>query len=441
MAFLLLIEGNRDHQASLARVLERAGFTVRRHDAGDILPRGALSGVDAVIAGAGILERNEVLQRLSSTPLIIVDRSATVRQAVRAMKLGAFDYLPAPPQPHELLASVNDALATVTGDSHASTAVKPSFPMIGSCTIMRELQGRIDKVAPTDASVLIVGELGTGKELAARALHAASRRNQAPLITVSCAAIPESLIEQELFGHRDPASGPSHGLLEAADGGTLLLDEVGELPLPAQARLSQFLTNNETQPTGAGFGKALDTRIVATSHLDLKQLTENGRFRDDLYYRLNVVSIALPPLRDRDLDALELAEHILTRVCDLLGKPRPELSVSARDAIAAYYWPGNIRELENVIERAAILCDGNLIEPSLLAIDTRPREDLEESGPASENVSLEEYFVRFVRENEDHLTETELAARLGISRKSLWERRQRLGIPRKKIQKRGLRRP
>ena len=439
MADLLLIEGDPDHRESLARILEHAGFKVTRHDLSENLTKEDLVGIDGILAEPGILNRMDALHRSASGPLIVIDRTADIRRAVRAMKLGAADYLAAPVRGHELLASVNEALSAYVHDPDFGGGGKP-FPMIGSSDVMRDLKDRIGKVAPTDATVLIAGELGTGKELVARALHAGSSRSRAPLVTVNCAAIPESLIEQELFGHGDSASGDGGGLLEAAEGGTLFLDEVGELPLPAQARMVHFLANNEARPSTPQAASSLSVRVVATSHLDLKQLAENGRFRDDLYYRLNVVSLALPPLRDRGRDILELADYTLTHVCNLLGKPRPELSASARDAIASYGWPGNVRELENVIERAAILCDGDEIESVLLAIETRAPEDPEESLAGSGNVSLEDYFVHFVRENEDHLTETELAERLGISRKSLWERRQRLGIPRMKTRKRGPRR-
>ena len=441
MAELLLIGGDPDHRRSIARVLERAGYQVTQRDSYENPADEDLSGFDGVLAGAGILDRMDRLRRGTTRPLILVDRNPDVRRTVRAMKLGAADYLAAPVPAHELLASVSEALSADRRDFGPGAGAGQPFPIIGSSAAMRDLKERIEKVAPTDATVLIEGELGTGKELVARALHAGSKRNRAPLITVNCAAIPASLIEQELFGHGNGGSGGSGGLLEAAEGGTLLLDEVGELPLPAQARMLHFLADNEARPPGAETGLAPGVRIVATSHLDLKQLTGNGRFRGDLYYRLNVVSLAIPPLRDRGGDGLEIAEYVLTQVCSLLGKPRPELSPGAMEAIASYRWPGNIRELENVIERAAILCDGGEIDSGLLAIDTRAPEAPDELRAGAENVSLEEYFVRFVRENEDHLTETELAEKLGISRKSLWERRQRLGIPRRKTRKRGPRRP
>lgn len=445
MAHLLLIEAVSDRELAVERVLEQAGFQVTRHEPANELPDQNLSGIDAVVADAEVLDWTEVLHRLASVPLVIVDQNANVRQAVRAMKLGAADYLAGSAHARELIDSINEALSGSAQSGHGAGAprtggVSQPFPMIGSSSVMRELQSRIDKVAPTDATVLVLGELGTGKELVARALHAGSRRSRAPLITVNCAAIPEPLIERELFGHGDSVAAQSGGLLEAAGGGTLFFDEIGELPLTAQARLLHFLDANDAPTASIPGSEALNVRIVAASHLDLKQLAENGRFRDDLFYRLNVVSFVIPPLRNRDGDTLELADYVLSQVCGLLGKPRPELSASAREAIAAYRWPGNVRELENVIERAAILCDGSVIESGLLAIDIQAPEKSEEPKPTSENVSLEDYFVRFVRDNEIHLTETELAERLGISRKSLWERRQRLGIPRKKTQKRGPRR-
>ncbi len=437
MSELLLIEGDPDHRDSLAWVLERAGHTVTRLDSFAKLAGEALPTVDAVVAGPAVLDQMETLQRQGPAPLIVVDRNADVRRAVHAIKLGAADYLAAPVPAPELVAAVNEALSTGRRNTGRRTGGGQPFPIIGSSDAMRALKDRIESAAATDSPVLIAGEPGTGKELAARALHAGSSRNRAPLITVNCATIPASLIEQELFGHGDSASG---GLIEAAAGGTLFLDEVGELPLSTQTRMLQILAHDDGRTSGADTGNSVSVRVVSTSHLDLKQLTENGRFREDLYRRLNAISLEMPALRDRGGDMLEIAEYTLTEVCRLLGKPRPEFAASATAAIESYRWPGNVRELENVIERAAILCDGREIDSSLLAIDPRAPEESDESRTAEENVSLEEYFVRVVREHEDQLTETELAQKLGISRKSLWERRQRLGIPRRKTRKRGPRR-
>jgi len=292
----------------------------------------------------------------------------------------------------------------------------------------------IDKVAPTDSTVLILGESGTGKELVARAIHARSPRSDAPIVAVNCASIPDTLVESELFGHeRGAFTGADRdrpGLVESAGGGTLFLDEIGELPLPAQAQLLRVLQDGEVRRVGSGQVRHIDVRLVAATHRDLKQLVQDSLFRSDLYFRLRVVELTLPPVRARGKDLLELSHFLLEKVCRRLNRPRLALAPSALQAISGYPWPGNVRELENAIERAVILCEDDRITPELLAIDhADPGSD--PAGGASQDLSLEDYFRRFVREHQDRLTETELARRLGISRKTLWERRQRLGIPRR----------
>jgi len=308
---------------------------------------------------------------------------------------------------------------------------------VGNCRAMQEVFERIDKVAPTDTTVLIVGESGTGKELVARALHERSLRSNAPMITMNCAAIPATLVESELFGHEKGsftgAVGPQEGVIEAADGGTLFLDEIGELPIEAQARLLRVLQEGEIRRVGAARTKRVDIRLIAATHRDLPAMVEAGEFRGDLFYRLHVMEIRLPPLRERGADLEELAETLLARSCERLHRPRLAFSDSALQAVREYSWPGNVRELEHAIERAVILCEGEEIPAGLLALGSRappgaPTAKDQTRGRTA--LSLEEYFKAFVEEHQGEMTETELAERLGISRKALWERRQRMGIPR-----------
>ncbi|MDX1605837.1 MAG: sigma-54 dependent transcriptional regulator, partial [Candidatus Competibacterales bacterium] len=311
--------------------------------------------------------------------------------------------------------------------------------IIGDCPAMQRVFEHIRKIAPTNSTVLILGESGTGKELVARALHEHSPRCDEPLIAVNCAAIPESLIESELFGHEKGAFtgavGAREGLVEAADGGTLFLDEIGELPLIAQARLLRVLQEGEIRRVGAARALKVDIRLIAATHRNLEDLMREGHLRSDLYYRLRVVEIRLPPLRERGEDVVRLAEFMLDKACKKLNRPVLGFAPETLEAMRRYHWPGNVREMENAIERAVILNEEDTISPELLAIDGNrpppgeadPPDD--ERADMSADMSLDDYFLHFVLSNQDQLTETEMAKRLGISRKSLWERRQRLGIP------------
>ena len=301
---------------------------------------------------------------------------------------------------------------------------------------MLELFERIRAAARTDAAVLVRGEAGTGKELVARALHARGSRRHAPMMALNCAAIPETLIEAELFGHAHP-NAPTAGLVAAAGAGTLFLNEVGDLPLEAQARLVTVLREPATETSAP-----TDVRVIAATHRNLDQLARNGQFRADLLGYLAAVTLTVPPLRERGDDIVALARILGRRAAARMNKPEPRFASAALAAIRAYPWPGNVRELENAVERATILSDGGEIHAESLAIETGSRDHPDRAGAqdADDGVSLEEYFVRFVTENQDQFTETELAGKLGISRKNLWERRKRHGIPRRRTRKRGPRR-
>lgn len=438
MAHLLLIEGDPRHWARLAEALESTGFRVTRRVGFEDLGAEQLALFDGVLAQVEASRQIEALLRRTAAPLIALAARGSVRQAVRAMRLGAADYLQLPVEAGELIAAVRQALSA-DGRKSAAGRFLPS-PLIGSGLAMRALRAGIAKAAATDAPVLIEGESGVGKALVARTLHAASKRSAASLISVNCAQIRQSMLEDELFGHELPGGGAGSGLIQAASGGSLFLDEVGALPQAAQARLLRLLEKSEA-PRPDSPAAPSDARILAATHQNLKLLADRGQFRGDLHDRLNSVSLAVPPLRERREDIPELARHFLAKACAKLGKPLPALSEAALEAMHACRWSGNVLELENAIERAAILCDGERVGAELLAIVPSPLPAAETAPLQAESLSMEEYFVRFVRENEDQMSETELAERLGISRKSLWERRKRLGIPRRKTRKRGPRRP
>ncbi|WP_349572784.1 sigma-54-dependent transcriptional regulator [Azotobacter salinestris] len=461
MPHILIVEDETIIRSALRRLLERNHYQVS--EAGSVQEaqeRYSLPGFDLIISDLRLpgAPGTELIRLAEGTPVLIMTSYASLRSAVDSMKMGAMDYIAKPFDHDEMLQTVARILSERRQAPPPTVPVEPAplapapasgeIGIIGSCPAMQDLFNKIRKVAPTDSTVLIQGESGTGKELVARALHNLSKRAKAPLISVNCAAIPETLIESELFGHEKGAftgavAGRT-GLVEAADGGTLFLDEIGELPLEAQARLLRVLQEGEIRRVGSVQSQKVDVRLIAATHRDLKTLAKTGQFREDLFYRLNVISLKLPALRDREDDVLLIARAFLKRQSQRMGRGEMRFSPEAERTIGQYTWPGNVRELENAIERAVILCEGQLIPADLLGIDLE-LEDLEDEGFAelpgpevgsshepTEDLSLEDYFQHFVLEHQDHMTETELARKLGISRKCLWERRQRLGIPRRK---------
>jgi DNA-binding NtrC family response regulator len=447
MGQILILEDEEIIRTTLRRLLERHGHEVA--EAGSVpeaLERHEPANFDLIISDLRLPgpPGTDIIAHAQGVPVLIMTSYASVKSAVESMKLGAVDYIAKPFDHDEMVMLVERILQQGTLERQ-NAALKsdllrdyPVGGMIGSCPAMHEVFDRIHKVAPIDTTVLILGESGTGKELAARALHELSPRSRAPMITVNCAAIPEGLIESELFGHEKGAftgaTETRRGLVEAADGGTLFLDEIGELPLEVQARLLRVLQEGEIRRVGANQARRVNIRLIAATHRDLQQMVADGRFREDLYYRLQVMELKLPPLRERGRDITELAEALLAKNCKRLNRPSMRYSAEAMDLIQAYHWPGNVRELENIIERAVILADTVAITPDLLAIS--PGTPIPRSGQAAEEyngkLSLDDYFIQFVRSNEGRLTETELARQLGISRKTLWERRNRLGIPRQR---------
>ncbi|MDC0222074.1 sigma-54 dependent transcriptional regulator [Gammaproteobacteria bacterium] len=447
---VLVVEDEEVIRTSLKRLLERHDYEVS--EAGTVkesMEKYDIDNFDVIISDLRLPGAPGTdLIKATKTPVLIMTSYSSIRSAIDSMKMGAVDYIAKPFEHNELIETVAKIIRERGScDNPTSNDIEhepPVHGMIGSCPQMMELFRRIRKVAQTNSTVLINGESGTGKELVARAIHNLSSRESQEMISVNCAAIPENLIESELFGHEKGAftgaTATRTGLVEAANSSTLFLDEIGELPLEAQARLLRVLQENEIRKVGSVQSKKVDVRLVAATHRDLKQLVIDGYFREDLYYRINVMTLIIPPLRDRGNDILELADIILQRTCTRLKTAMRSFSDGASRAIAKYTWPGNVRELENAIERAVVLAEGEKIGEELLAIEDEIAEaelDLKQQAPPIpaepiEDLSLEDYFQRFVVEHQDSMNETQLAKKLGISRKCLWERRQRFGIPRKK---------
>lgn len=434
MPNILLVDSDSERSDHIASALTEFDLSAQTSSTlPDVLPT-----VECIVGlNSAIMDHISDLSR--SIPVIVIAESATVPEAVAAIHRGADDYLALPIEPEQIVAAIERALAK----SHRSDSGAVSqFPLIGSSQVMADLKENVARVGPTDSSVIVIGQSGTGKEVIARALHASSKRAGAPLITINCATVPANLIEAELFGleNYEASSEQRRGLVEAAEGGTLFLDEIAELPAAAQARLLQVL-NGENRRVGSSAVTPVDVRVISATHRNLEELVAADQFREDLYYRLNVFNFQLPPLRERNNDVLDIAEWLLSRTGERLGKSGLSFSPDAERAMLAYAWPGNVRELENAIERAVILSDSDTaITQQALAIDApTPTDDPMEASQAGDLTSLEDYFVKFVQQHQDQLTETELAEKLGISRKSLWERRQRLNIPRRKTRKRGRR--
>ncbi|HMX99303.1 MAG TPA: sigma-54 dependent transcriptional regulator [Agitococcus sp.] len=459
MKHILIVEDEMLIRSSLRRLLQRHHYQVS--EAGSVHEATGnyrLDEFDLIITDLRLPGElgTSLIELAKPTPVLIMTSFGTMKSAVDAMKQGAVDYISKPFDHDEMVLSVERILREqqLKVENTALKQQKQSTinGIIGSCPAMQELFKRITRVAPMGSTVLVRGESGTGKELVAKALHQESPRKDHALISVNCAAIPESLIEAELFGYEKGAFTGANtqrkGLVEAADGGTLFLDEIGELPLEAQARLLRLLQEKEVRRLGATQTRSVDVRLVAATHRNLKQLAAEGRFREDLYYRLNVVELIIPPLRERGSDIIEIAQVLLEKTCQRLHVEPVSFDDDSLSAMLAYRWPGNVRELENAIERAVILAEGNTISPDLLAIELdlpiltkpiEPTDTLIDTSPKAlvKETSLshklnDSEFQEQVLRYQDQMSETELAKRLGISRKSLWERRQRLGIPRRR---------
>ena len=437
---ILIVEDEKIIRDSLSRLLKRNGYSVSAvGSVGEAVAEG-LAGFDLIIADLRLpgAEGTSLIPLAKSVPVLIMTSYSSVQSAVDAMKQGASDYIAKPYNHDDMLLTIQRILKGQDLE-HQNQALKreidsryPIKNLMGESAPIQQVKDRIQRVAQTLTSVLILGETGTGKELTARAIHAQSTRANKPLISINCASIPENLIESELFGHEKGAfTGAlqsSKGLIAAADSGTLFLDEIGELSPEAQSQLLRVLQEGEIRRVGSNKMQYVDIRLIAATHRNLLDMVEQKLFREDLYYRLNVMEITLPPLRHRVGDILPLAEQILHTLSTRLQRDNYRFDEQAIKLLLQYHWPGNVRELENIIERSIILSNGQIIRADDLGI--RPSDNNRKSTTVAAELSMDEYFIEFVKEHQHRLNETELSARLGISRKNLWERRQKLGIAR-----------
>lgn len=412
--------------------------------------------LDVMMPGVDGISTLEQLRNMHPmVPVIMLTASKTVKTAVQAMKYGAVDYLSKPFDVDELLSLIEETIEKGSSGRSAPSEIRTfeyerpvmrAIPgdfgcIVGDNALMREIYQRIDQIAGRDTTVLITGESGTGKELVAREIHQRSKRKNGPFVAINCAAIPESLIESELFGHEKGAF--THavekrvGYFEDADGGTLFLDEIGELNLAVQVKLLRFLQEQEFYRVGKSKPVKVNVRILAATNRNLETAIKEGSFRQDLFYRVNVVSLEMPPLRNRVEDIPRLMEHFVERMSPLYSDRKPEFTEDAKRLFLTYDWPGNVRELENVIESLLALCDADQIGPGDLPLRLRERSgggrnlkdevvdgvvNFEEAERAFET----EIIMKALQKS--NFVQTKAAELLGISRRILKYKMDKLGI-------------
>jgi DNA-binding NtrC family response regulator len=448
-AHLLIIDDDPNTLASLARAFRLAGFeTTVAESAARALTlieqrRFDLILSDVVMPGKDGLALLEDLNALGlNTPVVMISGQATVEMAVRATRLGAVDFLEKPLSTEKLLVTVENALriSRLEQENRQLRERVGRHELVWTSPVMNQVMAQVERVATGETRVAILGESGTGKELIARTIHEKSPRHARPFVTLNCAAVPAELIESELFGHEKGsftgAAGRRVGKFEQADGGTLFLDEIGDMPLAMQAKLLRVLEEGEIERVGGDRPIPVDVRVVVATHQDLERMVRQGTFRQDLFHRIYVFPLRLPPLRERPGDILALADHFLRQIAEQNGwKPR-SLSAEATAQLQRYDWPGNIRELRNVIERLLLLSTGEgeicaeVVRAALPALGGagEPSVAVFGTGPLAGRV---ESFERSAIESElkrqnFHITNT--ARALGLERSHLYKKCQQLGI-------------
>ncbi|MDQ6759070.1 MAG: sigma-54 dependent transcriptional regulator [Acidobacteriota bacterium] len=445
---ILIVDDEPLIRQSLSGVLEDEGYQVHSVESGEsCLEELGRNSYDLVLLDVWLpgMDGLETLSRIQEIPfadrpvVVIISGHGTIETAVRATKLGAFDFLEKPLTIEKVMVVVKNGLQQRRLEAEVQRLKgdgKGRYTIIGDSVPMRALRQQLALMAATNGRVLIFGESGTGKELVAHAIHDISARASEPFVEVNCAAIPEDMIESELFGHRKGAFPGAHedkaGKIQKADGGTLFLDEVGDMSLKTQAKVLRSLEEQRFEPVGAETSIQVDARVVAATNKNLEDEIERGNFREDLFYRLNVIPFYVPPLRERIQDVPVLAGHFVTEFTTAYGRKPKELTPEAHQVLIDYQWPGNVRELRNLMERIVIMNPQVRIDarhiplnPSKRAVFERPAErvgSLQEVRAAAER----EYILKKLEETKGNVTRT--AEVLGLERSNLYRKMKALGI-------------
>jgi two-component system, NtrC family, nitrogen regulation response regulator NtrX len=444
-ASILIVDDESGIRESLGALLRDEGYEVETASSGEeCLDQMKRRPFDLVLLDVWLpqmdgLDTLERVQARDGAPMVVmISGHGNIETAVRATKLGAFDFIEKPLSIEKTVLVVRNALEYLRLEDEnrrLRAELEERHQILGSSVPMKALRQQIALTAPTNSRVLIYGESGTGKELVARGLHAHSPRSAMPFVEVNCAAIPEELIESEMFGHRKGsftgASEDKVGKFQNADGGTLFLDEVGDMSLKTQSKVLRVLEEQRVEPIGSNKSVKVDVRVIAATNKKLEDEIGRNLFREDLFYRLNVIPFYVPALRERTEDIPILATHFLREYCEAYGKKPKEFTAPATEVLLAYSWPGNVRELKNLVERLVIMCPSPRIEPHHLPPELfrgaskspqQPYESLHEARSAYER----EFVLRKLEENRWNMTKA--AAALGLERSHLYRKMRSLGI-------------
>ncbi len=446
---ILVVDDESGIRTSVKAILQDEGYTVIASEEGvDALARVASEKLDAVLLDVWMpgMDGIEVLKGIKQLdqdlPVIIMSGHGTIETAVKATKLGAYDFLEKPLSIDRLALVLRNALSQrnlVEENRALRSTHDDASEFVGESEVMKGIMEQVSIVAPTQASILITGENGTGKELLARAIHKHSRRNQAPFIAVNCAAIPETLIESELFGYEKGAftgaTSRKLGKFDLSNAGTLLLDEIGDMSLATQAKILRVLEEKSFERVGGNRSVEVDVRIIAATNKNLEEEIASGRFREDLFFRLNVFPFLLPPLRERRDDIPPLVENYVQELGTQYSKPELRFSPKALQAMVSYFWPGNVRELKNVVERVVILAKGDTVDLELIPVSVRePKPGPKDSSTGKNIVDYRlakeqferDFFLDRLFDNDWNISRT--SQQVGLERSNLHRKIKQLGL-------------